>query len=114
MGTVYQARDELLGREVAVKVLRIPGMAAGAAGELFRQRFANEARAISALAHPNIVQVFDMGFEGDIPFLVLELVTGLSLAKRRGEERLDADEARLLGIDIARALAAAHGAGVLH
>jgi eukaryotic-like serine/threonine-protein kinase len=113
MATVFEARDELLGREVAIKVLHIPNLA-GAAGQMFRQRFANEARAVSALAHPNIVQVFDMGFEDGVPFLVLERVAGPSLARWRGQERLASDDVQRVGMDVARALAVAHEAGVLH
>jgi serine/threonine protein kinase len=113
MGTVYLARDELLGRDVALKVLR-GSVLAGAAASLFRQRFANEAKAVASLAHPNVVRVFDMGFEGDAPFLVMEYVRGTSLAAKRGDGVLPVEEVRRIAIDISRGLAAAHAANVLH
>jgi serine/threonine protein kinase len=114
MGSVYLGRDELLGREVAVKTIRLAG-ATGFAAETFRARFLNEARAIASLSHPNVVGVFDMGIEDETPFLVMELVTGRSLKDRLAAgERLTAVETRELGVQIARALAAAHALNILH
>ena len=114
MGAVYLARDELLGRDVAIKTIR-PMPMNGLAGEMFRARFMNEARAIASLAHANIVRVFDLGFEGDTPYLVMEVIAGASLKDRVEQRgRLTPIEARVLGVQIARALQAAHGAGILH
>jgi serine/threonine-protein kinase len=114
MGDVFLARDELLGRDVAVKTLRPLGMPAHAA-ELFRARFVNEARAVASLAHPNIVQVFDLGFDAEVPYIVMEVVGGRSLRDRtKTGERLGAAEARRLGTQIARALDAAHARGIVH
>jgi serine/threonine protein kinase len=114
MGEVYQARDELTGRDVAVKALRLlPGMV-GAAGALFRKRFLHEARAVAAFSHPSVVQVFDVGVEGELPYLVMELVRGPSLAEMLEEGPIAVDEARALGVQVAQALAAAHAAQVLH
>jgi serine/threonine-protein kinase len=114
MGAVYLARDELLGRDVAIKTIRSMPMA-GIAGEMFRARFMNEARAIASLAHANIVRVFDLGFEGDTPYLVMEVITGASLKDRVEQRgRLTPIEARALGVQIARALQTAHAAGILH
>jgi serine/threonine protein kinase len=114
MGAVYLARDELLGRDVAVKTIHgLP--VTGVAAQTFRARFMNEARAVASLAHPNVVRVFDLGFEGETPFLVMEVVGGLSLKDRLAEGgRLSPVEARALGVQLARALEAAHQLGILH
>jgi eukaryotic-like serine/threonine-protein kinase len=114
MGEVFLARDELLGRDVAIKTLSVPGFEA-AAGEEFRARFLNEARAIAALSHANVVQVFDLGFEGETPYLVMEVVGGPSLRDRLKEgRRLSFSEARALGIQLGGALGAAHARGIIH
>lgn len=114
MGEVLLARDELLAREVAIKTVRVLGLDSNA-GELFRARFLNEARAIAALSHPNVVRVFDLGFEGDTPYLVMEVVAGPSLSDRleRGA-CLSEGEARALAVQIGRALEAAHARGIVH
>ncbi|HUS32584.1 MAG TPA: protein kinase [Kofleriaceae bacterium] len=109
MGQVFRARDERLGREVALKML--PAELASDAD--FQARLLREARAASALNHPGIVTLFDLqSFEGRT-FLVMELVEGESLAKlaRRGVEWR---KAVLLVIGVADALAAAHARGILH
>jgi hypothetical protein len=114
MGQVFLARDDLLGREVAIKTLTIPTFDA-AVGESFQARFLNEARAIAALSHPHVVQVFDLGFEGETPYLVMEVVAGPSLRERLKQgRRLSCSEARALGIQLGGALAAAHARGILH
>src|SRR6266540_4042919 len=112
MGEVLRARDERLGREVAIKRVR---NAFGAMTTSFHARFEAEARALAALAHPGVVQVFDLGFEGEEPYLVMEMIDGPSLRailQERGP--LSAQETRALGIQLARALEAAHGRGILH
>jgi len=115
MGEVFLARDQLLGRDVAVKTLRPPLGIPGFAAEAFRTRFVNEARTVASLAHPNIVQVFDLGFEGEVPFIVMEVVAGQSLRDRiKDGERLTAAEARTLGVQMGRALEAAHARGIVH
>ncbi|HEY3358210.1 MAG TPA: protein kinase [Polyangia bacterium] len=114
MGEVFLARDDLLGREVAIKTLCIPGLGAAAAKE-FEARFLNEARAIAALSHPNVVRMFDLGFDGATPYLVMEVVGGPSLRERlKGGGRLTAGEVRALGIQIGGALKAAHEQGIVH
>src|SRR5688572_14245599 len=75
MGTVWQAHDQALGREVAVKLLH-EGMAADAS---FAERFRREARNAARLAHPNVVAVYDSGEDEGAPFIVMELVDGESL-----------------------------------
>jgi serine/threonine-protein kinase len=109
MGEVYEAVDDVLGRDVAIKTLRTSG------GALFLDdRFRNEARAIAKLTHPNIVAVFDVDVAATPPFLVMERVPGPSLADRLRAGPLRTDQLIPLGIQIARALATAHEAGVVH
>jgi len=108
MGTVYRARDERLGRDVAIKSLT-------ASGELgIRERFLREARAIGAVHHPNILAVHDVGEEGTTPYLVMELAEGGSLREQIKAGTLPVETVREVGIHIARALAAAHAAGIVH
>jgi serine/threonine-protein kinase len=111
MGTVLRARDRHLDRIVAVKVLPA-GRAADAAAVA---RFEREARAAAALSHPNIVSVFDAGSDGPTRFIVMEFVPGMSLAEvLRREGRLAPARAAALAAQTARALAAAHRAGIVH
>lgn len=112
MGEVYLARDELLGRDVAVKLLR----ERYASEEEFRERFRREAENAARLCHPNVVQVYDRGeTERGIPFIVLEHVPGETLAGRlRREGPLDPLEAARIAEQIAHALSEAHVKGVVH
>jgi serine/threonine-protein kinase len=112
MGDVYAAVDEALGREVAVKTLR--GNSSPLGARILDERFRLEARAIAALHHPGVVQVFDIDLSADPPYLVMERVAGPSLKERLAGGALGVDELRTLGIQIARALAAAHAAGIVH
>ncbi|HTX40106.1 MAG TPA: protein kinase [Bryobacteraceae bacterium] len=106
MGEVYRARDSRLGRDVALKTLP-PEYARDPA---FRQRFAQEARAVAALNHPNIVAMYDVGTQGDVAYMVTELVDGEPL---RGGS-LGLRKMLDLAVQIAEGLAAAHQAGVVH
>ncbi|MEW6476035.1 MAG: protein kinase [Actinomycetota bacterium] len=110
MGTVVLARDTVLERPVAIKVL------AGhlADDDAFRERFLREARLAARLCHPNIVQVFDAGDDGT-PFLVMEYVDGETVAERlaRGE-RFSAGEVATLAGSLSSALAQAHALGIVH
>jgi eukaryotic-like serine/threonine-protein kinase len=112
MGEVYAAIDDVLGREVAVKTLR--GHRSELAARILDERFRLEARAIAALHHPGVVQVFDIDLSADPPYLVMERVAGPSLRERLAAGALGLDELRAMGIQVARALAAAHDAGILH
>ncbi|WP_151773504.1 protein kinase domain-containing protein [Streptomyces abyssomicinicus] len=117
MGEVWEGRDEVLGRAVAVKVISVLAGGGSAADEA-RARFLREARITAALQHPHIVTVHDLGTattaEGSTPFLVMELLRGegLEAAVRRGPVG-GADAARWGG-QICEALAEAHAAGVMH
>src|SRR6188474_3499843 len=81
MGAVYLARDESLGRDVAVKVLR-PLIAVGEPSPDLVERFRREARAIALLDHPSIVRIYDQGLEGGVPYLVMERCAGPTLSER--------------------------------
>jgi serine/threonine-protein kinase len=110
MGTVYDGTDRRLGRSVAVKVLR----ADLAEQPRARRRFETEARAAARLAHPNVVTVFDSGEDDGIPFLVMERLPGRTLADELVGGALSVDRARDVGREMLAALAAAHGAGIIH
>jgi eukaryotic-like serine/threonine-protein kinase len=110
MGEVYRARDARLGREVAVKVLS----ARLAATPEARARFEREARTISQLSHPHICALYDVGREGDIDYLVMELLEGETLARRLARGPLPVADVLRLGAEIASALACAHAAGIVH
>ncbi len=110
-GIVYRAEHVTLGREVAFKVLA-PELAAD---ESFRQRFLREARLASALDHPNILDVYDAGQDGDILFLAERLVHGTDLAAIiRSDAPMSLDRTLGLLAPIADALDAAHAAGLVH
>ena len=112
MGEVWRARDTVLGREVAVKVLKQEY----ADDPTFRARFADEARHAAGLHHPGIAAIFDYGaLEGETPYLVMELVDGRPLSELLADGRaIDPEQARLLTLQVAEALAVAHQAGVVH
>jgi serine/threonine protein kinase len=107
--TVWLAHDPRLDREVAVKVLR-PGADPGAIDE-----WLNEARAVSRLAHPNIVPVFEADTQGKQSYMVFEYVPGGTLAERlRGKKAMPAKVAVELALGVLDGLEAAHAAGVIH
>lgn len=112
MGHVYLARDEVLGRDVALKVLKEPYTD----DEEFVERFRREARNAAALSHPNIVPVYDGGkAEDGTPYIAMEYMAGGTLGESiEREGRLDAREAAAIAIQIAQALREAHRRGVVH
>ena len=109
MGEVYRARDTRLGRAVAVKVLP-PHRSDPAA----RERFEREARAIAALNHPNICQLYDVGTQDGVDFLVLEYLEGETLADRLAKGALPPAALLRCALDIIEALDAAHRRGIVH
>jgi Tol biopolymer transport system component len=109
MAEVYRARDTRLSRIVAIKILR-----ARSAGPQDRQRFADEARAISALMHPNVRMLFDVGSEDGLDYLVMEYVDGETLEARLARRAVTLDRALLHARSIAEALDAAHRQGIIH
>ncbi|HEX6882396.1 MAG TPA: protein kinase [Planctomycetota bacterium] len=110
MGEVWRARDNRLGREVAIKVL--PESFAGDEERL--RRFEREARTLAALSHPNVAQIHGIDQVGDTCFLALELVGGEDLAQRLARGPLALEEALDVCRQIAEGLGAAHDAGVVH
>ena len=109
MGEVYRARDERLGREVAIKVL--PDSVAGDEERL--RRFENEARAAAALSHPNVLAVYDVNVSGT-PCVVFELLEGETLRARLAAGDLAPAHAVDLACQVGRGLAAAHDKGIVH
>lgn len=110
MGEVYQARDTRLGRLVALKILPF-GMPADPER---KRRFLQEAKAVSAINHPHIVTLYDMGSEDGIDFLVMEYVEGKTLDKLISDGGLDLKKALQCAVEIADAFAKAHAAGIIH
>ena len=111
MADVYLARDETLGREVALKVL-FPEFAND---PNFVERFRREAQAAATLNHPNVVGIYDWGQERGTYYIVMEHVSGRSMSDvLRSTGPLHPDRAAEIGSDVAAALALAHGAGLVH
>ncbi len=109
MGVVFRAWDERLHREVAIKLLQEEFHA-----PVMRQRFQLEARAASALAHPHICTIFDIGEQDGEPYLVMELLEGQTLKERIAQRACTAEEIVGYGEQIAEALGAAHAKGIVH
>src|SRR5438045_575823 len=109
MGLVFRAWDERLHREVAIKLLHDDDTISG-----MRERFLQEARAASALNHPNICTVFDIGDQDNNPYLVMELLEGETLKDRVARGALSAEEIVRYGMEISDALAVAHAKGIVH
>jgi serine/threonine protein kinase len=110
MGEVYTARDERLGRDVAVKVVA-RGLAEDAKEHA---RFEREARTLASLSHPNILNIFDFGEEGGFRYAVTELLTGQNLRERMAGRALPWRTAVAIAIGAAKGLAAAHAGGIVH
>ncbi|MCJ7612976.1 MAG: serine/threonine-protein kinase [Candidatus Aminicenantes bacterium] len=110
MGAVYKARDERLDRFVALKILPAEKMA----DPERRRRFAQEAKSASALNHPNIVTIYDIGQEDDVHFIAMEYVAGRTLTELIGPNGLPLKEALDFAIQIADGLGKAHAAGIIH
>jgi serine/threonine protein kinase len=110
MGEVYRATDTKLGRPVALKIL--PPQYIDEPGR--RERFEREARAASALNHPNIVTVYDAGVEDNVPWIAMEFVEGQTLREIVHHGAVPASKSLFLAIPLADALAKAHEIGVVH
>lgn len=109
MGRVLKARDVRLRRDVALKVLDV-----GEAGGHQAERFGREARAASALNHPHIATIYDIGQTEALAYIAMELVDGESLKQRLDRGPLALDEALLVAVQVADGLAAAHAKGIVH
>src|SRR6476469_2879273 len=110
MGEVYLARDEQLGRKVALKFLP----ARLTADNMQLRRFKSEARAASALNHPNILTVYEISTDGNRQFIATEFIEGVTLRAWLAEGRMNLCAALEIAVQVASALAAAHEAGVVH
>jgi Tol biopolymer transport system component len=110
MGEVYRAKDTRLDRTVAIKVLP-PHLAETPEA---RQRFEREARAVSALNHPNICTLYDVGSQNGAEYLVMEYLEGETLAARLEKGALPLDQTLKIGIEISDALEKAHRQGIIH
>jgi serine/threonine protein kinase len=115
MGIVWQARDEVLGREVAVKEVLLPPELPEDERAVMRERTLREARSAARLSHPNVVTVYDVVEEDGRPWIVMELVRSRTLAQAiRDDGVLPWREVAGIGVQVLAALQAAHAAGVLH
>jgi serine/threonine protein kinase len=110
MGVVYRAHDEVLERDVAVKVLREGALV----DESSRQHLLHEARAASALSHPNICTIHEVGEFGGELYMVMELIEGQTLSALIGGTGLAVQSILRYGVQVARALAHAHGRNIVH
>jgi serine/threonine protein kinase len=110
MGEVYIAEDTRLGRKVALKIL--PAQFTRDADRI--ARFQRESRAASALNHPNIITIHEIGQDGNVYFIVTEYIEGDTLRKKMNGEKLGLKEAAEITLQVANALEAAHKAGIIH
>ncbi|MEU5099344.1 serine/threonine-protein kinase [Streptomyces sp. NPDC020996] len=120
MGTVWRARDLVLHRQVAIKEVRPPDQDLAEydpeAARMLRERVLREARALARIDHPNVVTIHHIvdGGDGTYPWIVMELVTGGSLADRLARGPMPPEEAARIGRGVLAALTAAHDAGIQH
>src|SRR4051812_43869165 len=115
MGTVWLARDELLGRQVAIKQVLTPVDVSAAEADQQRQRALREGRIAARLSHPHAISVYDVALESGQPWLVMEYLPSRSLATVLTEDGvLRVDQVAQIGAQVADALAATHAAGIVH
>ena len=110
MGEVYRARDSTLGRDVAIKIVSGPMVG----NQEAQNRFAREAKAIAALSHRNILQIYDFGVDHNVCSAVMELLEGENLRSVITGNGIPAAAAVKIAISIAEGLAAAHSRGMIH
>jgi serine/threonine-protein kinase len=109
IGAVYRARDSKLGREVALKLLRVDVVAPAQ-----RPRFEREAKALATLSHPNVVTILDCGVSDDVPYLAMELLEGQTLADALGSQPFQAERIQRVMRELTAALAYVHERGLVH
>ena len=110
MGMVYRARDEVLERDVAIKVMSSRVTAEQSA----KEKLLNEARAASALAHPNICTIYQVGEAAGEMYIVMELIEGKPLNALIAKDGLPVESVLRYGVQIAGALAHSHGRNIVH
>ena len=115
-GTVYKAKDKILGRMVAIKTIRLEGLAAAGAGlDELMDRFKREAQVSAQLKHPNIVTIYDIGEAGGVSYIAMEFIDGVGLDRVIATDgQLPLERAAMLGVQVADALDFAHKNGVVH
>ncbi len=115
MGRVWQALDQTLGRQVAVKEVLSPRDLSGRDRRALSERTMREARLTAQLNHPNIVTTYDAVVDNDMPFIVMELVPSINLAERvSANGPLPPEEVACLGLTLLETLAVAHSRGIVH
>jgi len=112
MGVVYRARDPALDRTVAIKTILLPLDPVERAS--YEARFLQEARAAGRLAHPAIITIYDVGREGDLAYIAMEMLEGMDLRQRLAQGRMSPHEAATVAMQVADGLAFAHEHGVVH
>jgi serine/threonine-protein kinase len=114
MGTVYKGYDASIDRAVAIKTVH-PHLLTGTHGRELRQRFIREARAAARCSHPNIVSIFELGDDGETPFIVMELIEGRELSEHlAGRARFPIEKTVETLLQVLSALQFAHASGVVH
>ncbi|HXZ48546.1 MAG TPA: serine/threonine-protein kinase [Usitatibacter sp.] len=113
MGVVYRAEDTTLGRIVAIKTIALGGVS-GAERDQNEARFLQEARAAARISHPAIVTIYEMGREGDVAFIAMELLEGADLRDLIRDGSLSPSQALTIAASVAEGLACAHEQGVVH
>lgn len=114
-GTVYKAKDKILGRMLAIKTIRLEGLAAaGASLEELLDRFKREAQVSAQLKHPHIVTIYDIGDADGLSYLAMEFIDGVGLERVIASGRLPVERAAAIGAQVADALDFAHRHNVVH
>jgi serine/threonine protein kinase len=115
MGVVYKAQDPLIGRPVAIKVLRMDAAMGSESLTNLQSRFEQEFRSAGALSHPNIVTIYDVGQEGELSYIAMEFVEGWSLEKMlRSTDSIPLSQVLGILVELCDGLDYAHKAGVVH
>jgi len=115
MGVVYEGRDPVLGRRVAIKTARRDVLETSGMADELMARFLREARSAGAINHPNVITIYDAGEEGDTAYMAMEFIDSGTLYDRLCDGgRMSPEEAVKIGAAICEALAAAHDGGVVH
>src|SRR5450756_1635183 len=114
MGVVYLARDDKIGRNVAIKVLHIDDRLPDSDKEEVKGRFEREAKAAGMLSHANIVTIYDVGEEDGVPYMAMEYLEGATLTEITGEGPLSIPQATSIIEQVLSALSYAHGHDVVH